>query len=94
MPLSSEPRPKRPHKHKDPTNHDFWYPPYLGPWNQNVSSYVYSGALLRTQEPSCAVEQLRSAAERELGVSVERLIAETGAVLREGQGIRGKLAHI
>ena len=21
----------RPQKHKDPTNHDFWYPPHIGP---------------------------------------------------------------
>ena len=29
---------KRPHKHKDPTNHDVWYLPYIGPRNQNVRS--------------------------------------------------------
>ena len=30
--------PKNPHKHQDPTNDDFWSPPYIGPWNQNVRS--------------------------------------------------------
>ena len=37
--------PKRPHKHKDPTNHGFWYPPYIGPWNQNVRSSCLGGLL-------------------------------------------------
>ena len=27
---------KRPHKHKDPTKHDFWYPPSIGRWSQNL----------------------------------------------------------
>ena len=35
--------PKRPHKHKDPTNHNFWHPPYTGPWNQNVRSLCLGG---------------------------------------------------
>ena len=26
--------PKRPRKHKGPTQPDFWYPPYAGPWNR------------------------------------------------------------
>ena len=30
--------PKRPHKHKDPTRHDFSFPPCIGPWNQTVRS--------------------------------------------------------
>ena len=30
--------PKRPHKHKDPTQHDSGYPPYSGPSNPNVRS--------------------------------------------------------
>ena len=34
--------PQRPHEHKDPTSHDFWYPPSLGPWNQNVRSLCLS----------------------------------------------------
>ena len=34
---------KRPHKHEHPTNHDNWYPPYLGPWNQNVRSLCLRG---------------------------------------------------
>ena len=34
---------KGPHKHKDPTNHDFWYPPSSGPWNQNVRSLCLCG---------------------------------------------------
>ena len=33
--------PKRPHKHKDPTNHAFWYPPDAGSWNQNVRSLCF-----------------------------------------------------
>ena len=38
--------PNRPHKHRDPTNHAFWYPPYIGPWNQNVLMFMWSfGAL-------------------------------------------------
>ena len=36
---------KRPHKHEAPTNHDFWYPPYIGPWNQNVRSLCLCGLL-------------------------------------------------
>ena len=31
------------YKHKDPTNHGFWYPPYTGPWNQNVRSLCLCG---------------------------------------------------
>ena len=31
------------YKHKDPTNNDFWYPPYMGPWNQNVRSLCLRG---------------------------------------------------
>ena len=30
--------PRRPCRRKDPTNHDFWYPPYGGPLNQNEIS--------------------------------------------------------
>ena len=37
--------PKRPYKHKDPTNHDFWYPPCIGPWNQNIRSLCLCGLL-------------------------------------------------
>ena len=37
-------RPKRPHQHKDPTKHDFSYPPCIGPWNQNVRS-LYSNTM-------------------------------------------------
>ena len=29
----------RPHKHNDPIKHEFWYPPCVGPWNQNVRSF-------------------------------------------------------
>ena len=27
---------KSPHKRKDPTQHDVWHPPHLGPWNHEV----------------------------------------------------------
>ena len=37
--------PKRSHKHKDSTNHDNWYPPSIGPWNQNVRSLCLCGLL-------------------------------------------------
>ena len=43
MPLLK--RPKRPHKHQDPSEHDFWYPPYIGAWNQNVRSSCSCGLL-------------------------------------------------
>ena len=33
--------PKRPHKHKDATHHDFRFPACIGPWNQNVRSLCY-----------------------------------------------------
>ena len=33
---------KRPHKHKDRTDHAFWYPPCIGPWNQHVRSLCLS----------------------------------------------------
>ena len=33
--------PKRPHKHKNPTNHVFQYPPCIGPWNQDVRSSCF-----------------------------------------------------
>ena len=45
-------RPKRPHEHKDPTNHGFWYPPiysYIGPWKQNVGSLCFCGVWGPTQ---------------------------------------------
>ena len=29
---------KTSHKHKDPTNHEFWYPPDIGPWSQELRS--------------------------------------------------------
>ena len=35
--------PKRPYKHEDLTSHDFWYPPYIGPWNHNVRSLCLCG---------------------------------------------------
>ena len=31
VPYYPQQDPKRRHKHKDPTNHGFWYPPYTGP---------------------------------------------------------------
>ena len=31
--------------HKDPTKHDFWHLPYIGPWNQNVRSLCLCGVL-------------------------------------------------
>ena len=34
---------ERPHKHRDPTNHAFWNPPCLGPWNQNVGALCSCG---------------------------------------------------
>ena len=37
--------PRRPHKHKDPTTHSFWYLPYSGPWNQDVRSLCLHGLL-------------------------------------------------
>ena len=33
--------PKRPHKHKDATNHDFWYPLVLGLGTRMSDPYVY-----------------------------------------------------
>ena len=30
-------------KEKDPTNNDFWYPAYTGPWNQSVGSFCFCG---------------------------------------------------
>ena len=38
-------RSKSPHKHQDPTNHDFWNPPHIGPWKQNVRSLCLCGLL-------------------------------------------------
>ena len=32
-----------PHKHKDPRKHDFWYPPSIGPWSQNLRSLCLCG---------------------------------------------------
>ena len=31
------------YEHGDPTNHGFWNPPCLGPWNQNVGSLCLCG---------------------------------------------------
>ena len=36
-------RPKRPQKRKDATADDFSYPPYTGPWNQDVRSSCLCG---------------------------------------------------
>ena len=32
-------------RHKDPTNHGFWYPSYIGPGNQNVRFFCLCGLL-------------------------------------------------
>ena len=37
--------PSGPHKHQDLAKHDFWYPPYIGPWNPHVRSSCLSGHL-------------------------------------------------
>ena len=33
--------PKRPHQHKDPTKHGFWYPLMFGPGARMSDPYVY-----------------------------------------------------
>ena len=33
--------PSRPHRQQDPTNHGFWNPPCLGPWNQMWDPCIY-----------------------------------------------------
>ena len=35
--------PQRPHRRKDPTQHDLWHPPFVGPWNQNAKSLCLRG---------------------------------------------------
>ena len=35
--------PNRPQIHKNPTQLDFWYPPFVGPWNQDVRSLCLAG---------------------------------------------------
>ena len=37
--------PKTPHQHEDPTNHNFLYLPYIGPWNQNVRSLFFTNLM-------------------------------------------------
>ena len=37
--------PRKTHNHKDPTNNDFWYPPYTDHWNQSVGSLCLCGLL-------------------------------------------------
>ena len=32
-------------RYRDPTKHDFWYPPYIEPWNQNTRSLRLCGLL-------------------------------------------------
>ena len=53
--------PKRRRKDKDPRNHDFWYPPYPGPWNQHVGSLCLCGLLGHKLEghPSCCLIRQR-----------------------------------
>ena len=34
---------KETHKHKDRTNHDFWYPASIGPWSQKVMPMQFLG---------------------------------------------------
>ena len=41
--------PRRSHKHKGPTNHDFWFPPDTGPFEQNVRSLCLCGLLSRQE---------------------------------------------
>ena len=48
-------------KHKDPTNYDSWYPPYIGPWKQKVRSLCLCGLLGPYIEPYNA--QRRQAAD-------------------------------
>ena len=45
-------------KHKLPTTHDFWYPPYVGHWNQNVrSSCLYHTILCHIMIYHCKLLQ-------------------------------------
>ena len=53
--------PKQPRKQGDPSNHDFWYPPHIGPWNQNfklgssgtiVFAFFASGSHAITMDPN------------------------------------------
>ena len=61
---------QRPHKHQDPTKHDFWYPPYLEPWNQHLrssclcGSFQKSGALIWTSIARLLKERTRRKQER------------------------------
>ena len=42
---------KRPDIHKEPTKRDFWHPPKVGPWNQNVRSSCLCGWLSKLWPP-------------------------------------------
>ena len=39
--------PERPHKQKDPTNHDIWCPTSMGPWHQYVDAASWVPSLCR-----------------------------------------------
>ena len=44
--------PQGPHKHKDPTNHGFWYPAYIMPWSQHVRALCSCGPLALIEVPA------------------------------------------
>ena len=46
---------KSPHKHKDPRNHAFWTPPYVGPWN-HAESMILLKALHSALSPKFSAE--------------------------------------
>ena len=47
--------PKRPQKYKDATNHDFWYPSYVWPWNQNLRSFILTVSFGPCRHPASRV---------------------------------------
>ena len=61
--LSKIQGPKMPHKHKDPTQHHFSYPPSVVPLEAEceiLGVYVVSGALILARDPQRRHEKLGS----------------------------------
>ena len=48
--------PRKPHKHKYATKHDFWYLPSIGPWNQIVRSFCLCDLLGPQLRPAPAMQ--------------------------------------
>ena len=85
---------RKPRKRKDPTKPRFWYPPYIGPWNQNVRSLCLCGLLgpyCRTINPGGLFMSSCSAWDCQGSASSLATFQEIQNLSRHGSCISGDL---